>query len=81
MLFVNAFEFIFKNIFLNIILILAVIFLLIWAYNKSVESRRYYKCPQCGESFRTEHAQAECCKVCGAKLQETSDTDVSDSAK
>ena len=38
------------------------------------------KCPQCGESFRSEHMDSQCCKVCGAKLEQTYDTNVNDKA-
>lgn len=50
------------------------------AYDKSLKSRKYYKCPECGESFRSEHMDAKCCKVCGAQLVETYDKDVNDKA-
>ncbi len=81
MLFLKAFGIIFLSKFWNIVLVLGFIFICIWAYNKSIKSRRYYKCPQCGESFRMEHSQARCCKVCGAELEEISDINVNDSAK
>ena len=50
------------------------------AYNNAVNSRKYYKCPQCGESFRSEHMDSQFCKVCGAKLEQTYDTNVNDKA-
>lgn len=64
-----------KIIFCVVMAITAVI-----AYCKSVASRKYYRCPECGESFRTEHMTAQCCKVCGAKLEETVDKNVNDKA-
>ena len=66
MLFVKIFEFIFENIFLNILIFIAFVWFCVWAYKKSVKSRKYYKCPECGESFRSEHMNSVCCKVCGA---------------
>ena len=59
-----------------------VVFILcaIIAYNKSINSRKYYKCPECGESFRSEHMTSKSCKVCGAQLEETNDTNVNDKA-
>jgi len=50
------------------------------AYDKAIKSRKYYRCPECGESFRSEHMESQCCKVCGAKLVETYDTNVNDKA-
>ena len=47
-------------------------------YNRAVDSRKYYKCPGCGESFRAEFMNAKCCKVCGTFLERTDDEDVSD---
>lgn len=49
-------------------------------YKNSATSRRYYICPNCKESFRTEHMNSKRCKVCGTPLNETFDTDVNDSA-
>lgn len=80
MLFVKIFEFIFENIFLNILIFIAFVWFCVWAYKKSVKSRKYYKCPECGESFRSEHLNSVCCKVCGAKLEETDDSNVNDKA-
>ena len=49
-------------------------------YIKSVETRKFFKCTNCGETFRTEHMTAKSCKVCGAalKLIDCDDEDVSD---
>lgn len=47
-------------------------------YKKSVESRKYFKCTSCGETFRTEHMTAKSCKVCGATLEISDDKDVTD---
>lgn len=80
MLFETALKFIYNNILLNILILFAVIVFLVWAYKKSIASRKYYKCPECGESFRSEHMDSMCCKVCGAKLVEINSTDVSDKA-
>ena len=80
MLFKIALEFIYGNIFLNILLIFLAVWLCIWAYKKSINSRKYYKCPQCGESFRSEHMVSKVCKVCGAELEEIFDSNVNDKA-
>lgn len=80
MLFTKLLMFIYDNPLMNIIVAIAFIWFCIWAYKKSVASRRYYKCPQCGESFRSEHMEAKICKVCGADLEKTLDTDVNDRA-
>ncbi|CCY63094.1 MAG: hypothetical protein ACLSA2_06930 [Candidatus Gastranaerophilaceae bacterium] len=80
MLFVKALEFIYGNILLNILILIGFIWFCIWAYKKSVKSRKYYRCPQCGESFRSEHMDSKCCKVCGAQLDETEEKDVNDKA-
>lgn len=81
MLFQKVLEFIYDSIFLNIVIAIAIVWFCIWAYKKSVASRKYYRCPQCGESFRTEHMESKSCKVCGAQLEETTDKNVNDSAK
>ena len=81
MLFKAAFTFIYNNLLLNILLLIGFIWLCIWAYKTSVKSRRYYICPNCGESFRSEHMNSKCCKVCGTKLEEKiDDDDVNDKA-
>lgn len=66
-----------------VLTLLVIIFLTISGvivYKKAVKSRKYYKCPQCGESFRSEYMDSKCCKVCGAELTETNNTDVNDRA-
>ena len=80
MLFTAIFKFIYDNILMNILLIILVIWFGIWAYNASLKSRKYYICPNCGESFRTEHMNSKCCKVCGTPLELKSDDNVNDSA-
>lgn len=71
---------VFEHPITSIVLILVIVIAALIAYDKSVKSRKYYKCPQCGESFRTEHMDSKCCKVCGAELVETNDTNVNDKA-
>ena len=39
-------------------------------YLLSVQSRRTYRCNQCGESVRVEHMGAFRCGMCGAPLKE-----------
>lgn len=80
MLFEKALKFIYEDPLMNILISILFIWFCVWAYNKSVKSRKYYKCPQCGESFRTEHMESKRCKVYGAELEETNDTNVNDKA-
>lgn len=80
MLFEKIIKFIYNDPLLNIIVFILLVVAFIWAYKKSVKSRKYYKCPQCGESFRSEHMDAQSCKVCGAQLAETNDKNVNDKA-
>ncbi|MCB1218647.1 hypothetical protein KDL44_14785 [bacterium] len=39
-------------------------------YLISVNSRRHYSCPQCGERIMMEHGTASICSACGAALVE-----------
>jgi len=81
MLFQIALEFIYKNIYLNIILLVIFIIVCRIVYINSIKSRKYYVCPNCGESFRSEHMTSKCCKVCGANLEEKLDKNTNDNAK
>ena len=58
-----------------------IIVLGIIGFIKSVRSRKNYKCPVCGESFRSENMESKTCKVCGANLEETDDTNITDKTK
>lgn len=80
MLFEKALEFIYNSVLMNILLIILFVWACVLAYRKSVNSRKYYKCPQCGESFRSEHMESKCCKVCGAELGQTNNSNVNDKA-
>ena len=80
MLFEKVLEFIYESLLLNIIILILFVWACIFVYNKSLKSRKYYKCPKCGESFRSEHMKSKCCKVCGTELEETDDKNVNDSA-
>lgn len=62
--------------FLLLIVIIGII-----GFIKSIRSRKYYKCPVCGESFRSENMHPETCKICGANLEETNDKNVTDKTK
>lgn len=53
----------------------------ILGFIKSVMSRKYYRCPVCGESFRAENMDSKTCKVCGANLEETNDSNINDKTK
>ncbi len=48
---------------------------------KSIASRKNYKCPVCGETFRAENMEAKICTVCGANLEEIRDNDTNDKTK
>ena len=80
MLFEKILKFIYEEPLMNILILLLFIWACVWAYQKSLKSRKYYNCPQCGESFRSEHMHSKHCKVCGAELEETNDTNVNDKA-
>jgi rRNA maturation endonuclease Nob1 len=80
MIFTKALMFIYKSTFLNILLLILLIWFCISAYRNSLKSRKYYICPNCGESFRSEHMKSKCCKVCGTKLEEKNDSDINDNA-
>ncbi len=62
--------------FLALIIIVGII-----GFIKSIRSRKYYKCPECGESFRSENMTSQTCKVCGARLEETDDPNITDKTK
>lgn len=60
---------------IEFVLFYGVIFIVVgiiafYFYNKSVDSRKIYKCTQCGEIYKTEHMDSYCCKVCGAPVDE-----------
>lgn len=61
--------------------IVLIIVIGIIGFIKSVLSRKYYKCPTCGESFRSENMESKTCKVCGADLEETNDSNITDKTK
>lgn len=73
-------KFIYDSVLCQVLIILAIIIFCVVAYKNSVKSRKYYVCPSCGESFRTEYMDSKCCKVCGAKLIEQDDTSINDKA-
>ena len=37
-------------------------------YYLSLQSRKHYRCPECGERFRVEHMEATHCNLCGTPL-------------
>lgn len=80
MLFEKALEFIYNSILCQILIVIAIVTACIAAYKNSVKSRKYYVCPSCGESFRSEYMESKCCKVCGAQLEEKDNTEVNDKA-
>ena len=80
MLLKNLFMFVSENLLLSILIAIVVIYFCIQIYKNSLKSRKYYKCPNCGESFRSEYMESKCCKVCGSELIETDDKNVNDKA-
>ncbi len=60
---------------------LLIVIFAILGFIKSIRSRKYYKCPVCGESFRSENMNSETCKVCGANLERTDDENITDKTK
>ena len=80
MIFFINLETVLKNPVTSIIIACVIVACALFAYDKAVKSRKCYRCPECGESFRTEHMDAKCCKVCGAKLVETNEENVNDKA-
>lgn len=67
--------------YISVTIVVFIIVIGIFGFIKSVASRKYYKCTQCGESFRSENMQPKTCKVCGADLEETNDKKVNDTTK
>lgn len=51
------------------ILLLAIIPLALLFYVFSVNSRKHYECPECGERIMVEHMEASRCSSCGAPLR------------
>lgn len=56
-------------IFLYGIIFAAVAVFALLFYMRSVESRKSYVCPQCGEKLRVELMNASHCNMCGAPLR------------
>ncbi|MFT5191123.1 MAG: ribosomal protein S27AE [Verrucomicrobiales bacterium] len=50
-------------IILPILIVLGGIF-----YYFSVQSRKRYRCPECGEQLQVEHMEATNCNLCGTPL-------------
>ena len=67
----HVIKFIFFVIKNDIWFILLAICLLALIYNRSLKSKRSYKCPHCGAEIKTEHMSAKNCDNCGAQLEET----------
>ena len=53
-------------VFLILPIIILVVILL---YISAVQSRKSYRCPQCGEMVRVEYMDASRCGMCGAPLK------------
>lgn len=50
--------------------LLALIPLALLFYVLSVNSRKGYECPECGERIMVEHMEAARCNMCGAELKQ-----------
>ncbi|MCF6285594.1 MAG: hypothetical protein L3K26_10440 [Candidatus Hydrogenedentes bacterium] len=48
--------------------LLIIILLAIFFYSRSVQSRKNYTCPECGEQIQMEHMDVSHCNSCGAPL-------------
>lgn len=72
----------FKNLIQAIIFYTAIgipiVIVSVIVYQRAIATRKFYKCPNCGETFRTELMDAKCCKVCGTYLENTDDEKVTD---
>ncbi len=69
------------GLYIEIAILAIIVAVGIFGFIKSVRSRKYYKCPSCGESFRAENMESKTCKVCGAELEETDDPNINDTTK
>jgi ribosomal protein S27AE len=47
---------------------LVIVLLAVFFYSRSVQSRKNYTCPKCGERIQMEHMDASHCNSCGAPL-------------
>ena len=61
-----------------LLIFLLIVVLAVYYYRKSLKSRKYYQCPNCKESYRTEHMTSTTCKVCGSEVVDVNDENVSD---
>jgi len=64
----------------HILVFIGIILLFVLVYIRAVSSRKYYRCPECNESFRVELMKATHCKVCGAVVNYTDDKNITDKA-
>ena len=69
------------NLLTWIIIITIVVVFGFFVYQRAVGTRKYYKCSECNESFRTEFMDAKICKVCGADINLSESDSVSDKTK
>ncbi len=53
----------------------------IFGFIFALKSRKTYKCPECGETFKAEYMDAKTCKVCGANLEVDNDAQINDKTK
>jgi len=65
---------------MSVFFLILFIALAVLVYIRAVNSRKFYKCPECGESFRVELMKASRCKVCGAVINNTDNPNISDKA-
>ena len=60
-------------LFLGPLIILGIIFFL-----RANASRKVYRCPECGESFKVELMTAQNCKSCGTPVKLSDDGKITD---
>lgn len=53
----------------------------IFGFIFALKSRKTYRCPECGETFKAEYMDAKTCKVCGANLEVDNNAQINDKTK
>ena len=58
----------------NVIIYMVALVLLILVFLRAKNSRKIYKCPDCGESFRVELMDSSHCNVCGTNVKNSAES-------
>jgi len=53
----------------------------IFGFIFALKSRKTYRCPECGETFKAEYMDAKTCKVCGSNLEIDNNAQINDKTK